>query len=163
MLLAFPPIVGENSKVLILGSMPGKESLRKRQYYAFKRNQFWDIIYKLFEKEKDNDYESKKIFLLKHNIALWDVLINCKREGSLDSNIKNEVPNDFECFLDKYYNIKYIFFNGTKSQKLFKKHIGFNNKTIKDYYLLPSTSPAYTKKFEYKFEKWKIIKNKLIT
>lgn len=161
MLRAFEPIVNDKSNILVLGSMPGVESLRQNKYYAFNRNHFWKIIFKLFDEEIYINYNDRVNFLLKNNIALWDVLRNCEREGSLDSNIKNEIPNDFESFFIKYSNIKYIFFNGTTSEKLFKKYIGFKNNNIIDYIKLPSTSPAYTKPLEFKLDKWKIIKEVL--
>lgn len=161
MLEAFTPIVDENSKVLILGSMPGAESLRQSNYYAFPRNQFWKIIYEFFDGEMDEDFDMRYGFLLDHNIALWDVLKYCKREGSLDSNIKDEIPNDFREFFNKYPNIEYVFFNGTKAQQLFKRHIGYDMEGIKEFHLLPSTSPTNTQKYQYKLEKWSIIKDVL--
>jgi TDG/mug DNA glycosylase family protein len=141
--------------------MPGVESLRQNQYYAHRRNHFWDIIYALFNHERENDYAKKVLFLKKCNIALWDVLKHCEREGSLDSNIRNEIPNDFHNFFLRYPNIKYVFFNGTTAKRLFKKHIGFNIPGIKGYYQLPSTSPANTRPMEEKLKEWKLITEKL--
>lgn len=84
---SFEPLVDKESKVLILGSMPGVMSLNKQQYYGNPRNHFWKIIYSLFNEVEDELYEQKKAFLLRKGIALWDVINNCYREGSLDSNI----------------------------------------------------------------------------
>jgi len=84
MVTSFEPIVDKNCKVLILGTMPGEISLQKQQYYANKQNQFWKIIYSLFNKDVEDDYEKRKIFLLDHHIAIWDVLKSCDREGSRD-------------------------------------------------------------------------------
>lgn len=161
MLEAFSPVVNKDCKLIILGSMPGRESLRQYNYYAFPRNQFWKIIYELFDEELEEDFDKRYEFLLEHNIALWDVLKYCEREGSLDSNIKDEVPNEFREFFEIYPNIEYVFFNGTKAQKLFKKYIGYDIEGIKEFYLLPSTSPANTQKYEYKFEKWSVIREVL--
>lgn len=158
-LVVLTPIVDEKCNLVILGSMPGGESLRKQQYYAFKRNQFWKIIYSIFDDTLSDDYNEKKRFLIKHNIALWDVLKNCEREGSLDSKIKNETANDFAGFLDQYPNLKYVAFNGTKAYKSFKKHVGFDLKPNLKYFQLQSTSPANTKRLEEKIKEWKIIKN----
>lgn len=158
MLEAFNAIVNNESKVLILGSMPGAESLRQSNYYAFPRNQFWKIIYELFDKEFEEDFDKRYELLLEYNIALWDVLKYCKREGSLDSNIKDEVANEFREFFETYPNIEYVFFNGTKAQQLFKKYIGYDIEGIKEFHLLPSTSPANTQKYEYKLEKWSVVR-----
>ena len=70
--------------------MPGEESLRKQEYYGHPRNQFWRIIYALFDVPLEDNYEKKLMFLKSKGIALWDVIESCWREGSLDSNIRNE-------------------------------------------------------------------------
>lgn len=159
MITCFEPVADKNCRILILGSMPGAESLRQQQYYAFERNQFWKIIFKLFDEEFSHDYETKRKIILKHNISLWDVLKSCEREGSLDSNIKNESVNDFKDFFKECPNISHVFFNGTKAQQSFKTHVGFDKFPHLEYVLLPSTSPAHTIKFEKKLEAWSIIKD----
>lgn len=158
MISSFAPIIDSNCKILILGTMPGVKSLQKQEYYGHERNAFWKIIYSLFNQELSHDYASKKAFLLQHNIALWDVLESCQREGSSDSNIKNSVPNDINELLSNYLSIKDIFFNGETAHKLFRRFI---IKKLKrndiSFITLPSTSPANTIKFEQKFEQWKSI------
>lgn len=158
MISSFEPIINTNCKVLILGTMPGMKSLQKQEYYGHERNAFWKIIYLVFEEQLNHDYSYKKEFLLKHNIALWDVLKSCNREGSSDSNIKNPIPNNIIELLVKYPNIKSICFNGESAEKLFKRFI---IKAIGDinisFNTLPSTSPANTIKFERKYEEWKKI------
>lgn len=154
---SFPPIVDKNSKILILGSMPGVESLKKQQYYGHPQNHFWKIIYKLFDKELEMDYEARVQFLKDNGIALWDVLESCKREGSLDSDIIDEKVNPINELLYEYPNINRIFLNGGKAYSTFKKAWGHelaNYKFIK----LPSTSPANTMKFEKKLLEWSIIR-----
>ena len=81
------PIAGKSSRLLILGSLPGDESIRRQQYYAHPRNHFWPIMAGLLGEELPEDYEKKKAMLLRHGIALWDVLFSAEREGSLDTNI----------------------------------------------------------------------------
>lgn len=153
---SFSPISASNSKMLILGTMPGTKSLELNQYYGHNQNNFWKFIFKIFEEEFSTDYETRKALLLKNKIALWDVLQYCDRVGSLDSAIKNEIANDFETFLKEHSNIKTILFNGQKAAAFFKKYVSLQ----KDYQLitLPSTSPANaSKNFQSKFDEWKII------
>lgn len=158
MISSFEPIVNKNCKILILGTMPGIKSLQKQEYYGHERNTFWKIIFLLFNEELNINYSYKKKFLLKNNIALWDVLKSCNREGSSDSNIKNPIPNNIKELLVKYPNIKSIYFNGESAEKLFKRIIKntFGDIDI-SFNTLPSTSPANTIKFEKKYEKWKKI------
>ena len=115
---SFPPIINKESKLLILGSMPGAESLKTRRYYAFERNQFWRLIFDILEGNYTFDYEKRKNFLLENNLGLYSVIRSCTREGSLDSNIKNEKINNFERLFKEYKNIKTICFNGNKSYSI---------------------------------------------
>lgn len=140
---SFSPSVNNKSKILILGSMPGVKSLTEQQYYAHPQNRFWKLM-ALICNNKDlsnKDYQEKLNILLEHGIALWDVIKSCDRAGSLDTDIKNEVPNDIERLLTKYPNIKKNFLNGNKSYTAFKKY--FPNILSKyNCYKMPSTSPA---------------------
>jgi len=143
----FPPIAGKSARVLILGSMPGEESLRKKQYYAHPRNSFWHIMSRLLNAGPVADYRARTRLLLENHIALWDVVRFCEREGSLDSSIKNGSVsvNDFAAFYTKYRGIKRIFFNGGAAEREYLKRVlpslpaGLQG--IK-YLRLPSTSPA---------------------
>ncbi len=154
---SFGPIEDRNCRILILGSMPGGESLRKRQYYGHDRNGFWRVIYALFGQTYEGDYEKRTAFLLSRNIALWDVIKRCEREGSLDSNIKNPVMNDFHGFFKTHPRIDHVFFNGRKAYELFKRHIGFSFDGITFTYLR-STSPAHAAaSFEDKLRDWRAV------
>ena len=153
---SFPPIINKESKVLILGTVPGVKSWEMKQYYAHPQNQFWKIIFQLFNEEYTLDYETRKSVLLRNNLALWDVIDSCYREGSLDSAIRNEEANRIEELLHDFPNIKAIFCNGQKSFKNLQKIVS------KDFHLpiyaLPSTSPAYASmQYAIKFSKWKEI------
>ena len=153
---SFNPVVNERSKVLILGTMPGKDSLKKKEYYGNKRNMFWHLMFEILKVEQTESYEEKKMILLNNNIALWDVLESCDRVGSQDKNIKNAAVNDFEAFYNKYPNISSVFFNGKTACKYYQNVVGFNDKKT---FNLPSTSPLntwYTS--EEKKEKWAMIK-----
>ena len=137
---SFDPIVYSNTKILVLGSLPGKKSLELREYYGHPRNRLWKILAHLTGNEIPQNYERKKEFLFKNNIGLWDVAHSAYREGSLDSKIKKENPNDIEDLLESYETIKVIGFNGKKSEKMFFKY--FTEKLGIKYVPLPSTSPA---------------------
>ncbi len=153
---SFPPIIDNDSKILILGSIPGVKSLEKQQYYAHPQNKFWKIIFELIEEGFTEDYPEKIKMIKKHHIALWDVIDSCERKGSLDSEIKNEEANQIEELLESYPNIKTIFCNGGKSYKNLQKMLGKNYKI--PVFLLPSTSPLHTISFEKKLEEWRKIK-----
>lgn len=149
---SFGAISDENSKVLILGSVPSVKSLEAGQFYAHPQNQFWKIMFKMFDEEYTLDYEVKKTVIIQNNIALWDVLYECERKGSMDADIKNAVPNNVEGFLECHNGIKHIFCNGQTAYKYFKKFI----KTDLPCTCLPSTSPANARlKFEDKYEIWR--------
>ena len=140
---SFAPSIDNNSKILILGSMPGVKSLKEQQYYAHPQNRFWKVMGSIFNVPNlhEYSYELKLKTLLKNNIALWDTIKSCKREGSLDSDIQNEIPNDIKGLLKKYPNIKTICLNGNKSYSAFKKYFP---ELFEKYscHKMPSTSPA---------------------
>jgi hypoxanthine-DNA glycosylase len=149
----FPPIVDSSCKVLILGSMPGKESLLRQKYYAHKRNSFWKIIGEIIDFDLYNSsYSVKKKKLLENKIALWDVFYTCMRKSSMDHDICNEIANDISSFLKKYPNIKYVFFNGKKAGQYKKLIFEYCNDAV----ILPSTSPANASiNYNEKLEMWK--------
>lgn len=156
---SFPPIINEDSKILILGSVPGVKSLEMQEYYAHPQNKFWRIIFELFDENFTENYEDKINILKKNKIALWDVIDTCERKGSLDSEIRNEEANDIELLLKTYPNIKAIFCNGGKSFRNLKKILKGNSNI--GVYLLPSTSPLHTISYEKKLEEWKVLKTYL--
>lgn len=139
-IISFPPVINEKCKLLILGTMPGEESLRKSEYYANPRNIFWPMMFKLSGSKPVFDYETKKKVVLDMGIALWDVCKACLRDGSLDSAIEDEIPNEINNFLLKYPSITTIAFNGQKAAAIYDKH--FSRKEGIQYLTLPSTSPA---------------------
>ncbi len=158
----FPPISNINAKILILGSMPGEESLQKQQYYAHPRNAFWYIMSNLFNFDSKINYLAKTQALIDNKTAIWDVLQFCDRKGSLDSAICNTsiIVNDFQTFLLDHQHIKHIYFNGIKAEQEYKKRVLPNLIEVKskEYILLPSTSPAMAKLTkEDKLAKWQII------
>ena len=146
--------------MLILGSIPGKISLEKQEYYGNPRNHFWPILFELFQEPPVKNYKEKITFAKRHGLALWDSIGSCYRQGSLDANIMEEEPNDIPGLLTEYPSIRLVACNGTKSFTTFNKNFDLNKFPEVDVIKLPSTSPIpgrYTKTFEGKVEAWKEI------
>jgi len=151
----FAPIIDRNARVLILGTMPGAESLRKREYYAHPRNQFWKIIYSIFDSVLETPYLERVSFLKEKRIALWDVIQCCDREGSSDSKITRVCTNDFASLLTTYPNVKFLCFNGQIALKTFRKEVKLNTSSQVIFETLPSTSPANARMpVDTKIRKW---------
>lgn len=130
-IVGLDPIVFEDSKILIVGSMPSAISLKEQMYYANKTNRFWKILESLYP-------ENDKIELLKiSHIALWDICHSCIRKTSADSEIKDIEPNDIQGLLDRYKSIEKVICNGRTSQNTMQKYFP-NIETV----YCPSTSSA---------------------
>jgi len=115
------PLACPDPVVLVLGSLPGDESIRRQEYYGNPRNMFWMVLAAVFEDSVPESYPDKKAFLARHHVALWDVFASAEREGSLDSNIHEITCNDIPGFLKEHPSIKAIALNGGKAAKAFKK------------------------------------------
>ncbi len=137
------PIYDKNAKVLILGTMPSIKSREEQFYYAHPKNRFWSTLSKVYNEPIGQTKEEKINFLLRHHIALFDVLKSCDITSSSDSSIKNPVPNDFSTII-KNSKIKTIFTTGKTAYKLYQKYCF--PKTKIEAINLPSTSPAYCPK-----------------
>jgi len=150
---AFPPLINDDSRILILGTMPGEKSLELQEYYGNRGNQFWKLLFTMFEMPLSNDYEHRKSLLKDNAIAVWDVLAYCEREGSLDSKIKSEQPNDFTAFYKSFPNLKNILFSSKNAAAYYDKYIGRREDI--EYDILPSPSGANaTKSFTEKLAIW---------
>lgn len=132
----FGYIADENSRVLILGSMPSVKSLEKSEYYAHPQNRFRRVIAAIAGTDYDGSYVQLLENLKTLKIALWDVIGECEREGSSDAAIKAAVPNDIAGLLGKYPGIEWIATNGSKAAEIFEKTFPGTAFTR-----LPSTSP----------------------
>ena len=159
---SFEPVIGSNPRVIILGSMPGIASLEAVQYYAHPRNAFWPIMGALFEFDHEVDYDARIGEIRKLPIILWDSLQSCHRPGSLDSSIDvaSARANDFPGLLQRFPEIRAIFFNGATSEKYFRRlalpklPAGSEIELLR----LPSTSPAHAgMSFEQKLAAWRRI------
>lgn len=154
---SFSPLIGSTAHTLILGSMPGQASLKSVQYYAHPRNAFWPIMLAIIdgsppslESTKRLSYEQRCEKLTGSGYALWDVLAQCNRPGSLDSRIvrSSEIPNDIASLVNHYPELSTIACNGRMAEKLFRRHI-LSSKTKNEFAhdrvklcCLPSSSPA---------------------
>ena len=145
---SFPPMVGNNPRILILGTMPGQESLLTGHYYANARNSFWKIMADIFNGGKlPNSFDERYDMLRENGIALWDTLANCTRDGSQDTNIQSETINDIQGFLETFPTINKIIFNGKKAASFVTPQING--------IVVPSSSPANTIRYEEKLSAWK--------
>jgi hypoxanthine-DNA glycosylase len=160
-LRSFKPIIDENSRILILGSMPGPEALRRKEYYGFPGNHFWPILFEIFDARFCEDYRKKTAFLRENRIALWDVVGACVRPTALDSHIRNVQPNPVPALVKKYPRIQKIFLNGRLAQRLFYKY--FDRVIGLPAAYLPSTSPAHASmSYDQKRKRWAVIKESLV-
>jgi hypoxanthine-DNA glycosylase len=165
---SFNPISNSNCVAIILGTMPGLESLRQKKYYSHSDNLFWDITIRVLRPNLTDieiarlDYEDRQKILLESRIALWDVLKYCDRKGSLDSAIRNEIKNDFVQFFEQHTKIQTVFFNGQRAKKYFEsefKDLGKGLELVQ--IVLPSTSPTHKLNCFEKLKQWRII-NELV-
>ena len=149
------PVFDKNSKILILGSFPSVKSREQGFFYGHPQNRFWRVLSAVFKQKTPESIEEKRQFLLKNNIAVFDVIRECEISGSADSSIKNAVPNDLSLILNGS-KITRIFTNGKLSHSLYNKYI-FEKPGITDT-CLPSTSPANAAfSLERLVDEWKVI------
>jgi double-stranded uracil-DNA glycosylase len=161
LLFCFEPIADSNSEILILGSMPGQESLAASQYYANRRNAFWKIMAELLGFDPASSYEDRLQALKTGRIALWDVLQSCTRIGSLDARIDagSITVNDFQRFFHTHDKIHTVFFNGAKAESAYRQQALPTVSTHSiNYMRLPSTSPAHASlSYEQKLQAWQAV------
>ena len=134
-----PPVYDANSRVLILGSFPSVKSREAQFFYGHPQNRFWRVLSAVFGEAAGETAAEKTAFLLRHRVALWDVIGACEIEGSADSSIKNAVPTDLSAILDAG-RVTRVFTNGKTADRLYRQ---FQlPQTGIEAVCLPSTSPA---------------------
>jgi double-stranded uracil-DNA glycosylase len=142
----FPPISSPSARVLILGSLPGRLSLERAQYYANPSNSFWKLVTARIP-DLPSDYAGRVAALIAQNVALWDVLAAATRSGSLDASIaRDAIPNNFRAFFQAYPEIRLIGFNGATAAKLYARYVmptltDAQRSIVRE--TLPSTSGAH--------------------
>ncbi|MCM1532307.1 MAG: DNA-deoxyinosine glycosylase [Bacteroides sp.] len=137
---SFEPLAGKEARVLVLGSIPGDRSLELNEYYGHPQNRFWRMLACLCNETMPGTYPEKKELLLRNGIALWDVAHKAVRPGSMDSDIRNEAPNDIPALMASLPNLHTVAFNGKTAEKLYDKY--FSRLPGIRYLPMPSTSPA---------------------
>jgi hypoxanthine-DNA glycosylase len=147
------PAGSRDARLLILGSLPGEASLRAQRYYAHPQNQFWRLLgAAIGEDLADMDYDQRLARLAGRSIALWDVVGEARRQGSLDSSIRAATANPLADYVATHPRLKAIAFNGQTAARLGRLALA----EAEDLQLidLPSSSPAYTLPFAWKVERW---------
>ena len=152
-IFGFEPVWRADARLLILGSMPSVASLNHNFYYAHPRNCFWPMLAQILGEALPLEIEDKKAMLHRHQIALWDTAASCEREGSLDSAMRCVQANDFETLYLHCPQIRNLLFNGGMAYQLYRRLVAREDARFV-YWRLPSTSPAYTMKYEEKRAAW---------
>lgn len=150
----FAPVARGDARILILGSLPGQRSLKAVEYYAHPQNAFWRIMRDLVG--ADGTYEQRCATLVENGIALWDVLAESLRPGSMDADIKLDTAkaNDFGAFYQSHPDIERLCFNGQKAAQMYSRFVDDAGSRLQQD-TLPSTSPAYAAMaYAQKLERW---------
>ena len=130
-----PPVFDQNSRVLVLGSIPSPASRAQGFFYGHPQNRFWYVLSTVLGEPMPSSIEHKRAMLLRRGIALWDVLYSCEIDGASDASIKSPIVNDFS-EIYAVANIRKVFTTGKRAYTLYTSLTGG------DAVCLPSTSPA---------------------
>ena len=150
---SFAPVADAATRVLILGSLPGEASLRRAQYYAHPRNQFWRLMEAVTGRGLvDLAYPERLAALGAAGVGLWDVIASARRAGSLDADIRDHQPNTLAAFTATLPALRAVGFNGAKAYQIGGRQLGGARPAL---IALPSSSPAHAAlSFERKQEAW---------
>jgi hypoxanthine-DNA glycosylase len=147
------PIGSSDARLLILGSLPGEASLKAQRYYAHPQNQFWRLLGAAVGEDLAGlQYNDRIARLAARRIALWDVVGEARRKGSLDGAIRDATPNPLADYVASHPRLRAVAFNGQTAARLGRLVLsGIEGLLLVD---LPSSSPAYTLPFAWKVERW---------
>jgi hypoxanthine-DNA glycosylase len=155
----FPPVARPDTKLLILGSLPGVQSLAAGRYYAHPQNQFWRLIGAVIGVDLAGlPYDARLEALLERRVGLWDTVASARRPGSLDADIRLHAASDLAGLVATLPQLGAIGFNGATSARIGRKQLGATSLALLD---LPSSSPAYTLPFPAKLERWLALRHYL--
>jgi len=155
---AFAPVADADTRLLILGSLPGDASLKAAQYYAHPQNGFWRLIGGVIGRDlAPLPYPDRLETLKSARIGLWDVIASAERPGSLDAAIRSPRAADLCGLIAGLPALKAVAFNGATASKGGRRILkGVKGMTLID---LPSSSPAHaTRSLSEKAESWAILK-----
>lgn len=153
LLQGLAPVIGRETRLVVLGSFPGVASLQARQYYAHPRNQFWPLLSALWGVDLVGmPYRARLAEVKRRGLGIWDVYASCRREGSLDSAIVDSVPNDLASLKRRAPKLQAVAHNGGESARAMAATRALGVEVIR----LPSTSPANASwSFERKLAAWR--------
>jgi len=157
-LRGLPPILAADTRVLILGSFPGVASLAAKQYYAHPRNHFWPLLGAILDEPLPAlPYAERLARLRAHRVGLWDTIVACAREGSLDTAIRDAVRGETARVRRSAPKVELVCFNGKTAARAEPawRAAGYDTR------VLPSSSPAYTRPFAEKLATWSVIRGPL--
>ncbi len=160
----FAPLAAPDARVLILGSLPSRLSVQKKEYYGNPRNAFWRVMGELMDAGPDKPYAMRAEILQRHGVAVWDVLRTAARRGSMDAAIAmhSATANDFRGFYAEHAKLELICFNGRKAAELYKRLVapqGISTIGAIEMKTMPSTSPAYASMtFAEKLDQWSVMR-----
>ena len=115
-----PPIYSPESEILILGTMPSPKSREAAFYYAHPQNRFWPALALALGEPLPETIEEKSALILRHHLALWDVLLSCDITGASDASIQNPVANDIPALI-RQTRITRVLCTGATSARLYTK------------------------------------------
>ena len=154
---SFPPVAGPDTRVLVLGSLPGEVSLARSQYYAHPQNQFWRLIGEVTGTALSMmDYPARLAALGAAGIGLWDVIGAATRQGSLDGAIRHPEPNALAELVATQPRLRAVAYNGAKASAIGRRRL--EHRADLEQVTLPSSSPAYTLRFDDKAKAWRVMK-----
>ncbi len=153
-LRGLPPVVAADARVLILGSFPGTASLAARQYYAHPRNAFWPLLAAVLDEPLGTlAYPARLAQLKARGVAVWDTIVACERQGSLDTAIRNARRAETQRIRARAPALRLVAFNGATAFRAEPAWRAAGYATL----ALPSSSPAFTRPFAEKLAAWRAI------
>lgn len=154
--VGFPPVVDDQTRLLILGSLPGDASLKAAQYYAHPQNAFWRLVGGVVGEDLAGlDYDLRLARLQANGVGLWDVIASAERSGSLDAAIKSPEAADLRGLVAGLPRLRAVAFNGGLAARMGRRVLGDpEGLALID---LPSSSPAHARPFAVKAEAWAVL------
>lgn len=140
--MAFGMVADAQTRLLLLGSLPGRQSLAAGRYYAHPRNQFWRLLSPVVGADlMAMEYQARLAALLGAGIGLWDVVESARRRGSLDADLREVEARDLRSAAAGLPALRAMAFNGAKAYAIARAQLGDDAPV--PLIALPSSSPAH--------------------